>query len=57
MRQDVSRAAATVKAAMGLEPGPELDELIQAALVAESVADLPRWATTLLAHLDRTSDE
>lgn len=57
MRQDVSRAAATVKAAMGLEPGPELDELTQAALAAESVADLPRWATTLLAYLDRTGDE
>lgn len=53
MRPEVSRAAAAVKAAMGLEPGPLLDELTTAAMAAESVADLPRWATTVLAHLER----
>jgi len=47
---DVSRAAALVKAVLNLEPGPELDELQQAAATAATVAELPSWARAVLTY-------
>ena len=52
MTPDVSRAAATVKAVLNLEPGPQLDGLIEAAEAAQTVDDLPQWARNVLTYAD-----
>lgn len=56
MNPDVSSAAATVKSRLNLAPGPELDELIASAELAETIEDLPNWARAVLA-VEKGGDE
>lgn len=57
MTPDVSRAVATVKATLNLEPGPNLDALIAAAEQANTVDDLPQWALNVLSYAESRRDE
>lgn len=49
MTPEVSRAVAQIRQVLNLEPGPELDGLIEAAAGAKAVDDLPQWARNVLA--------
>ena len=55
MTPEISRACAVVKTAMALEPGPTLDELLDAAEDARDIEDLPQWAQAVLNWADRAA--